>query len=68
MRQLGQIPKRVQIRQLVHVIRRQHQRAQIRHRGRYRRLDLLDSVTREEEGAEAREEGEVSEGGDIVVC
>ena len=66
--QAGQVAKGVQIRQLAHVIRCQDQRTQVRNGGRYRRLDLLDSVTREEEGAETRKEGEVSEGGDIVIC
>jgi hypothetical protein len=67
MRQLAQIPQRIQIRQLSHIIRRQNKRRQAGQRRGQRRLDMLDAVARKEQGLETRKEGEVPEGRDVVV-
>lgn len=67
MRQLRQLPQRIQVRQLRHVIRRQDKARQVRYRRCQVRMDVADPVAREHQGAEAREEGEIREGGDVVV-
>lgn len=67
MRQLGQIPQRIQIRQFPQIIRRQDQRRQIGDRSRQFRVDMIDSIPGKEEGVETWEKGEVSERGDVIV-
>lgn len=67
MGQLGQVPQRIQVRQLSHIIRRQNKCRQTRQRRSQRGLNMLDPVAREEEGMEARKEGEVREGRNIVI-
>jgi hypothetical protein len=68
MRQPREVPERIQIRQLGDVILRQNKCRQSRYRSSDSRLNLSDAIPREKKHAETREEGEIREGGDIVVC
>ena len=67
MRQPREMPQRVQIGELGEVVGGQGQGGQVGEGGRERGLDAVESVAGEEEDAEARGEGEVGEGGDVVV-
>lgn len=67
MRESGEMPQRVQIRELGEVVGCEDQGCQVGQGGREGGLDGVEPVAREEEGAEARGEGEVGEGGDVVV-
>lgn len=67
MRQPPKPPQHVQVRQLRQLVRREHQVPQPRHRGGQAGLDRRNTVAREEEGADARGEGEVAEDLDVVV-
>ena len=67
MRQFGKQAQDVQIRQLGEVVLREDQRGQVRYRGCERGLDAVDAVAGQEEGVQARREGEVGEGADVVV-
>lgn len=60
--------KGVQIRQLRNPVLGQDQRRQVRYRGREVGLDGGDAVLCEEEGAQARGEGEVAQVDDVIVC
>jgi len=68
MRQPSEMLERVQVCQLGQVVLRQDQACEVRYRVRERGLDAGDAVAREEEGVQAWGEGEVGEGGDVVVC
>jgi hypothetical protein len=67
MSQVCQVSQGVQVRQLGHIVRREYQRRQIGDVGSYRRLNMLHPIARKKEGAETRKEGEIPEGGDIVI-
>lgn len=62
-----EIPQRVQIGEFGQIVGRQDQGCQVGQRGREGGLYAVDAVAREEEGPEARGEGKVGEGGDVVV-
>lgn len=61
------MPQRIQIRELGEVVGGEDQGCQVWQRGCEGGLDGVEPVAREEEGAEAWGEGEVGEGGDVVV-
>ena len=61
------MPQHVQIGEFGEVVGCEDQGCEVRDGGREGGLDGGDSVAGEEEGAEARGEGEVDEGGDVVV-
>ena len=61
------MPQHVQIGEFGEIVGCEDQGCQVRQGGREGGLYGGDSVAREEEGAEARGEGEVGEGGDVVV-
>ena len=67
MRQHRKLAQDIQIRQFGKIIRRQDQIPQSRDRSRQAGLDDGDSVAGEQEGADARREGEVAEDLDVVV-
>lgn len=68
MREPREVSQRIQIRQLGKIIGGQNKRRKIRYRSREVGLYAIDSIPCEEQGVQARGEGEVREGGDVVVC
>lgn len=67
MGQLLEVGQRINIRKLSYVVRRQHERREIRYRLRDRWLDGRNAVPSQEERLQAGREREVGEGVDIVI-
>lgn len=59
--------QRVEIRQLGHVIRRQHQGRQVRYGRRQVRRDMIDAVARKQQGSQAGEIREIRQRRDVVI-
>lgn len=66
-REVLEAAERVQVGQLLHAVAREHERAEVGYALTQRGLDRGDAVPGREEGAQARREGEVGEGGYVVV-
>ena len=67
MRELGKPLQRSQIRQLGNIILRQNKRREIRHALVQPRLDTAHSIPCQQESLQPRTQGEVRDGGDIIV-
>lgn len=60
--------QRIQIRELLHSVAGHDESCEVGYAAREGGLDSGDAVAREEEGAQTGGEGEVGEGGNVVVC
>ena len=67
MRQPLEMAERIQVGQLGEVVRREDQGLEVWQAIRQRGLDAVDPVARQQEAAQPRGEGEVGQGGDVIV-
>lgn len=67
MRELRQVPERLEIRQFTDIVGREDEGRQVRDRGCDGGMDVGDAVAREEQRSEAGGEGEVCYRGNVVV-
>lgn len=66
-RQLRERAQRVQVRQLRHLVLGQNERGQVGDRAREGRRDAGDAVAGQQQRLQPRAEGEVGDGGDVIV-
>ena len=67
MRQFREMPQGIEIGEFGEVVGREDEGGEIGYRSREGGLDTIDSVAREEEGAQAGRKREVGEDGDVVI-
>ena len=67
MSQACQVSEGVQVRQFGHIVCCEDQRRQVGDCGSYRGLNMFHPIARKMEGVKTRKEGEIPQGGDIVI-